>query len=269
MPIITITRGSLSATFRLAQKISEILGCKPVAREEVLEHAAIYGIQETGLGSGIMEKEPPHFWDRHSAQRRQYLIFFKAALMDFLVEGNAVYNGHLGQFLLGDIPRLMRVRANASMQFRVNTLMKESGMTEAQAEQYVKEIDIKRRSWAKFLYGVEFDSNLNFDLILNMDRMSVDTMAGIIACATERPEFKQDAQSLKQIRDARLRAVIYAALARSPRTRGMELKVDCDSESGKTLISGAAPVYGAETWIGDIKDVVSRVENVKSVEVKI
>jgi cytidylate kinase len=270
MPLITITRGSLSATFRLTQKLSELLGCKPVSREEVLEHAEKYGIKETGIGvAGFMEKEPPHFWDRHSAERRHYLTIFKAALLDYMVEGNAVYNGHLGQFLLSDVPKLLRVRANASIQFRVNTLMKESGMTEIQAEQYVKEIDIKRRSWAKFLYGVEFDSNLNFDLILNMDKMSIDTMAGIIACATERPEFKQDTQSFKQLKDAHLRAVIFAHLVRSPRTRGMDLKIDCDSDSGKVIVTGAAPVYGTEIWHSDIKDVVSKVPRVSGIEINI
>lgn len=268
MPIITITRGSLSATFKLAQKLSDTLGCKVVSREDVLKYASRYGIEETGLGTvGIMEKEPPHFWDRHAPQRRYYLTIFKAALMDNIVEGCAVYHGHLGQFLLSDVPKLLRIRANASVQFRINNLMKESGMTEVQAEQHIREIDNKRVSWAKFLYGVDFNSNMNFDLILNLDRMSIDTIAGIITCATERPEFKLDESSLKQIRDARLRAVIFAHLVRSPRTRGMDLRVECDSITGQVTVRGMAPVYGSEIWRNDIKDVVSKVEGVARVEI--
>ena len=187
--------------------------------------------------------------------------------MDFTVDGCVVYHGHLGQFLLTDVPKLLRVRANASMQFRINNLMKESGMTEAQAEQHVKEIDSKRVSWAKFLYGVDFNSNMNFDLILNMDRMSLETIAGIIACATERPEFKLDQESLKQVRDARFRAVIFANLVRSPRTRGMDLRIECDATTGQVSVRGMAPVYGSEIWRNDIADVVSKVEGVQRVDI--
>jgi cytidylate kinase len=270
VPIITITRGSLSATCRLANKLSERLGCRVVSREEVLEHGIKYGIRDTGLGEiGIMEKHPPYFWDRHVAQRRYYLAIFKAALMDLIIDGNAVYHGHVGQFLLSDTPKLLRVRADASMQFRINTLMQESSMTENNAEQYIKEIDIKRKKWAKFLYGIDFDDNQNYDLVLNMNRMSLDTMAGIIVCATDNQEFKQDKDSMKQMRDAHFRALIHAYLVNSPRTRGMELKAECDSDTGQVTISGMAPVYGLDILKNDIRDVLSKIDKVTNVEIKL
>jgi cytidylate kinase len=131
------------------------LGCKSLSREEVLIHARNYGIDETGLAEGgLMEHQPPSLWDRHAPQRRRYLIVLKAALMDFMVEGNVVYHGHLAQFQLYDIPKLLRVKANASMSIRVNTLMKEMGMSEDAAESHIKEIDQRRTNWSKFLYNI-------------------------------------------------------------------------------------------------------------------
>jgi hypothetical protein len=266
--IITITRGSLSATCKLAQKLNERTGCRILSREEVLEHGVKFGIKETGLGeAGLMEKHPPSIWDRHAAQRRYYLIIFKAALMDLIAGGNIVYHGHVGQFLLTDIPKILRIRADASLQFRVNTLMVEMGMSEAEAEEHIRDIDLKRRNWAKFLYGIDFNDSQNYDLILNMNKMSLDTMADVIVCATQKPEFSIDQEVLKQIKDVHMKALIFASLVRSPRTRGMDLKVECDSDSGRVIIRGAAPVYGADIWRNDINDVLSKMDNVKNVEI--
>ncbi len=270
MPIITITRGSLSTSFKLKEKLSEILGCRTVSREEVIQHAKKYGIEETGLADiGIVESNPPHFWDRHSAQRRHYLTIFRAALMDFIVEGCAIYHGHLGQFLLQEIPKLLRVRADASVEYRVKLLMRESGRTEGEARQYINDVDSRRINWGRFLYGVDFNNPANFDLVLNMDKMSIETMADIVAHAAERPEFKLDESSLKAIKDVHLKAHVLAHLARSPRTRGMDLSVECDAQKGYVKVRGIAPVVGAEVWEKDIKEVLAGLEGIKTLEVGI
>ena len=268
MPIITITRGSLSTSFKLKDRLSEILGCKAVSREEVIKHAHKYGIEETGLADiGIVETQPPHFWDRHAAQRRHYLTIFRASLMDFIAEGCLIYHGHLGQFLLQEIPKLLRVRADASLDFRVKLLMRESGRTEGEARQYINDVDSRRVNWARFLYSVDFNNPANFDLVLNMDKMSIDTMADIVAHAAQRPEFTLDDSSLKTIKDVHLKAQVLAQIVRSPRTRGMDLSVECDSVSGHVKVRGIAPVVGASVWEKDIKEVLSGVQGIKTMDV--
>ena len=268
MSVITITRGSLSTSFKLKSELSELLNCRAVSREEVLKHAQKYGIEETGLADiAVLETQPPHFWDRHAAQRKHYLTIFKAALMDFVVEGNVIYHGHLGQFLLHDVPKLLRIRADASVEFRVKMLMKESGRTETEARDYINQIDSRRVNWARFLYGVDFNNPVNFDIVLNMDKMSIETMADIVARAAERPEFKVDESSAKITRDVHLKALVLAYLARSPRTRGMDLSVESDADKGYVKIKGVAPALGTSIWERDIKDVLSSIEGITKLDV--
>lgn len=268
MPLIALTRGSLSTTYKLAEKLSKELNCTIAPREMVIRHAQKYGIAETGMGeTGFMEKHPPQFWDRHAAVRRQYLIFMKASLMDFMVKGNVVYCGHLGQFLLSEVPKLLRIKVDASMDVRVAAVVKETGFTEVKAREYIADMNSKRKSWAKFLYGVDFNNPLNYDMILNLDKMSLDSMTMIIACAVDRPEYKLDQEAMKIIKDVHLKSIVLAALARSSRTRGMELAVECDSETGHAKVSGLAPMVGSSIWENDIIDVVKEVEGVTSVEV--
>ena len=62
MPLRTFTRGSLSASLKLAEKLSKELDCTVVSREEIIDHAKVYGVEETGMAStGFMEKERSHF----------------------------------------------------------------------------------------------------------------------------------------------------------------------------------------------------------------
>ena len=97
--------------------------------------------------------------------------------------------------------------------------------------------------------------------------MSVDTMAKIIRCAIESPEHSTDDETLKIMKDVYLKSVIMASLARAPRTKGMELMVQCDSDTGKVRIRGLGPIVGAEMWENDIKAVVSEVSGVEEIDI--
>ena len=265
---MTFTRGSLSASHRLADELSKELDCIVVKREEIIDHAKVYGMEENGLASiGFMEKERPHFWDRHAAERRLYLIFLKASLMDYMVKGNVIYVGHFGQFILSDVPKLLRIRVDASIGFRIRALMKESNLSENEARDHIRQIDSRRRDWAKFLYGADFDAPLNYDMVLNMEHMSLESLASVIASAVKYPEWVLDEESMKTLKNIHLASIVLAHLARSPRTRGMELTVDCDSQSGHTRIRGMSPLVGALTWEQDIKDIVNEVEGVSAIEI--
>ncbi|HSD63534.1 MAG TPA: hypothetical protein VLB50_07030, partial [Ignavibacteriaceae bacterium] len=83
MKIITISRGSLSATENLANEISKRLNCTVVTREDVLRAAEKYGIKETGLGDLSFIEKSPTFWDKMSDRKKHYIYCFQNALLDF------------------------------------------------------------------------------------------------------------------------------------------------------------------------------------------
>jgi len=263
-----MTRGSLSASRQVAELVSRELGCSIVNREEVIEHASQYGVTETGLaGKDIMTMEPPHLWDRHAAQRRLYLIVLRASLMDLVADGNVVYLGHMGQFVLSNVPKVFRIRVDSSLAHRVKALMDGSKLSEENARDYIDKIDERRRSWAKFLYGADYDDPHHYDMILNLEYLSTASAAEIIACAVNRKEWEQDEESLQKIRDVQLAALIQARMARSPRTRGMELAVDASSRTGHVIVRGMSTIIGARTWADDIKAVIKGMKGVSSVDV--
>lgn len=268
MPLITMTRGSLSASRQVAETVARELGCAVVTREENLEHASQYGVEETGLvGKDLMAMEPPHVWDRHAAQRRLYLIILRASLLDLVANGNVVYLGHMGQFVLSDVPKVFRIRVDSSVDSRVRAVMEGSKLSDEQARDYIEKIDERRISWSKFLYGVEYDDPHHYDMILNLEHMSRTSASEIVACAVKRKEWQQDEESLLKLQDLRLGALIQTRLARSPRTRGMELDVEADSRTGHVRVRGMSTLIGAKTWEVDIRAVVKGIRGVQAVDV--
>lgn len=91
-------------------------------------------------------------------------------------------------------------------------------------------------------------------------------MVELIAYTSRQPEFALTEEDMSKIKDAQLKAKVLAFLARSPRTRGMDLTVECHAESGKVKVRGAPPAVGASVWQKDIQEVISQVKGVSSVE---
>jgi cytidylate kinase len=270
MSVIAISRGSLSATKKLADGLKARLGYRVISREEVIDAAKRYGIEETGLGDkDIMELHPPGYWHERSDERMHYLTCFKTALLDFAVEGSIIYHGNLAHVLLNEIPFVLRVRVNAPLENRVKPLMEEEGMSKEAAIEKIKNMDHKRRLWTQFLYDAEVIDPIFFDLVLNLERISIDDAIGMVVTEVEKAPFQPTEESLKVLRDLHLASVVKTHLMRSPKTKAMELDVDADSSTGRIIVSGSLPPDANQTREADIQSVLAGVESVENVEVKV
>ena len=201
MNIITISRGSLSATEILTRKVSEKLNCTIVSREDVIKAAEKYGIKETGLGDLSFIEKSPTFWDKVSDRKKHYLSCFQTALLDFALKGSIIYNGHLAQFLLGEIPFVLRVLLSAPNEFRIKTLMKEGGKTREQVISYIKLIDERRQKWSHFLYGVDWKNPEYYDIIFNLEKINIDLASDLLANVASQKKFQSNPESLKLIKN--------------------------------------------------------------------
>ena len=267
MNIITISRGSLSATEMLTRKISDKLKCKVITREDVIKAAENYGIKDTGLGDISFIEKSPTIWDKMSDRKKHYLSCFQASLMDFALKGSFVYNGHLAQFLLEKIPFVLRVLLTAPDEFRIQTLMKEKGGSREEIKNYIKLIDERRKKWSLFLYGVEWKDSSHYDIVLNLEKISIELASEVLAKIASAKQFQSNSESLKTIKDLHLAATARVYLQQSPRTRGSEVEIEADSSSGLLTVHGSTPKTGSRMWERDIKNVLSKIDGVKDIKV--
>ena len=270
MSVIAISRGSLFATRKLAEGLKARLGYKVISREEVIEAARRYGMEETGLGDkDIMESHPPGYWQDRSDKRMHYLTCFKTALLDFAVKGSIIYHGNLAHILLNEVPFVLRVRINAPLENRVRPLMEEEGISKEAAIEKIKDMDHRRRLWTQFLYDAEVIDPIFFDLVLNLERISIDDAIEMVVTEVKKEPFQSTEESLKALKDLHLASVVKCRLMSSPKTNALDLDVEADSSTGKVLVSGALAPDANQTREADIQSVLADVKSVKNVEVMV
>jgi cytidylate kinase len=255
MAIITISRGTFAGGSELAQRVADRLGYQCTSREVMLEAAWGSGIPAEEITTA-MEKRPS-FWHRVMGQRTAYLTLVRAALCEHACGGQLVYHGHVGHLLLPGVDHVVRVRVIADMPFRVQAALPQHSTREA-ALAFIEKVDQERREWCRFLFGVEWDDPLLYDLVLNLSRMSLDTACGAVIQLAARPEFQPTPKSAKALQNLVLRSRVEAALAIDPRTRDAELTVTADD--------GIVDINGQAGWPDGVESVNLVVQQVKGVK---
>jgi cytidylate kinase len=256
--IITISRGTFSGGEALATGLAERLGYRCLSREVLLEAAWGYGVPVDKL-SAAMEKPPP-LWERLIGKRTPYLAYVRAALCDQALEGRLVYHGYVGHMVLPGVSHVLRVRAIADLDYRIQAAMRHQGLAHKDAVAYIERVDKERRQWARSAFDVEWDDPAHYDVILNLSRMSVATACETVLRLTASAEFQPTDASMKALRDLAVGNRVAATLARDPRTQGAALEVTADN--GIVTVTGTTQ---SPALLEAVAAVAREVEGVKDI----
>lgn len=266
MPIITVSRGTMSGGKALAECLAAKLGCACIAREVLVEGAAKLGVSEEFLRERL--ERAPGLWERLTAERRTYALATQAALAEQIARGDAVYHGLAGHLLLREVPEVLRVRLIAPVEVRVRALMEQKGMTREDAEQFISQVDSHRVRWTRLMYNVDIEDPRLYDLVLNLEKTSVDSACDAVLAMARRPEFTVDESARARLADFVLSSRVRLALAIQPATRGLDL--DVKARAGAVTLTGRVPkpemlIHASERWTKELREVVEGVTGVKRV----
>ncbi len=195
MGIVTISRGSYSRGVELAEKLAKKLGYECVSREILLKASKDFNIPETDLQHAI--QDAPSIFDRIQDGKKKYVAFIRRAFLEHIQKDNVVYHGYAGHFFTKDIPNILKVRILANMDYRIKVLMEREHISEEEARKLLYKIDIERRKWSMYLYGIDTNVTELYDLVLHIDCIDVDGAVDIIYDIARRPCF-QTSQATKQ-----------------------------------------------------------------------
>jgi len=225
MGVITISRGTKSGGILLAESIGERLGAKVLSREGLVDGDEALHAMESELREELVQR-PPYLYDTLDSLRNAYMCTLRARLVEQAAEGPIVYHGHGAQILLRDLPGLLRIRVTAPMSTRLQFVMERRGGTKLEASRYIYEKDEARVKWTQFLYGVDsLTDPLYFDLVLNLQFMSIDQATDIVETAAMMPPFRWDDTHPKEIADMRTATRVKSTLLRDVNLRMLEPEV--------------------------------------------
>lgn len=98
--------------------------------------------------------------------------------------GKVVIIGRAGYLIGRDMPGSIHIRLVASLEYRVQGVMKHDHLSEAQAAKKIKQVDAERAAFLKSHHNGDIQNLAPFDIIWNLDRIRipemVDTMAELV-----------------------------------------------------------------------------------------
>ena len=261
MSIITISRGTFSGGQILANCVADKLGYSRISREVLVEAAKDHGVPLEELTNALNEP-PGGLFHRKTLSRVHYLVYIREALLKAVKDEKAVYHGLAGQVLLAGVPHVLRVFVIASMEYRIQAAIDRLHCNRHKAIDYIHNIDKKRDNWVKYLYDIDRHDPSLYDLVINLDRMDIDSACEIICASASQQEFQTTPESQKRLRDLVLAAEVRAMVALDGSVDDDGLEVD--SDDGVVILQGmvhsladADKIREVVRQRADIKDIKS------------
>ena len=122
-------------------------------------------------------EEPPRFWQKTPGKIPAHLNLVRTALLKRAQGGDLVYHGYAGHLLLRGVPHVLRVRIIADDASRVAAARRDKGLTRSRRSSSSATLDVQLAKWTRFLYGVDWQDPSLYDVVLDLDRMSVEDAA--------------------------------------------------------------------------------------------
>ena len=235
MPVIAMTQEMGS----LAKDVAILLGQQAnlaVLRHEVLENVAGKMHVPTSLISRLREGKAG-LVERLTTDRDRVAVYTAKEVYALADKGNVVLRGWGATMLLRKVPHVVTVRITRSFEKRVEWLMDHLGTDDvdfAQAE--VRRSDDAHASRMHAQFGVNWGDPLLYDMVLNTDRISIESCVAQIQALAARPEFQETAASRAMLADLALAAAVRAALKDHESTR--DVNVDIEPQAGQVVLRG-------------------------------
>lgn len=235
MTVIALTQEMGSLAKEVAEKVASDLGLA-VLRHEVVDHVASRMHVPTSLINRLREGKAGAI-ERMRTDQASLAVYTTEEVLEVAARGNVVLRGWGATCLLRPVPHVVCVRVTRPFALRVAWLMHQLGSEDlAFAEDEIRRSDRAHASRMEAQFGVSWGAPLLYDLVLNTERVSVESCAAQIVALAQRPEFAATEASRAMLRDMALDARVRAALRADASTAGVDVTVA--SAAGHVVLQG-------------------------------
>lgn len=185
----------MSGGEKLASCLADVLGYRVIAREVLREAARSLGASPELLSEKY--ESVPGMRARLTKERKIYTLAVQTALLKYCVEGDLIYHGLAGRFFLKGLPGVLRTRIIAPMEIRVKAVRRvHHHMSPQSAEEFIRIQDRDHARWVRIMYDLDVADSSTYDLTLNLESLSMDTICAIIAEVVAEPAYQRTPETM-------------------------------------------------------------------------
>jgi cytidylate kinase len=212
MALIIISRGSFSMGKAVAEKVAAKLKYGILSRDLLFKAGDRFHVPQKTLEKAI--HDAPGIFERYSHTKKIFIAYIRATLIDMVAGGNIVYYGLAGHLLLSRLPCVLKVRIIANLEDRVAGRMA-GGLSEQKARAMILADADQRRKWTKKIYNADPNDAALYDMVICIDKLSVDDAVDFICQSASRKAFEPTNDCIRQCRDLSLACNAKALLVES------------------------------------------------------
>ncbi len=235
MAVIALTQGMGSLAQDIAEQLADELELSTL-QHEVAERVAekmhvsksLINRLRTGKAGAL---------DRLRTDRHAVAIYTAEEVLDAAARGNVVIRGWGATQLLRSVPHVPCIRIMRPFALRVQWLMKaldtdDRGLAEAE----IRRSDAANASRMHEQFGVHWGDPELFDMVLNTERLSVQSCVEQIKGLLQRPEFAETETSRSRLQGLALCAHVRAALNAHDDTHAVDITIE--AVDGRVTLRG-------------------------------
>lgn len=187
MYFITFTRKMGTNGSEIAMRVADQLQYK-LYDTEAIENTA----REMGFLNDVkmVDEKVPSLFERLFSHRPEiYLDRLNSVIYELASRGNAVFLGRGSHVLLRTLKCALHIRVTASPEKRIKNLV-ERGFQKEEAVRAMRRSDHERGAFIKFAFGVDWDDPERYDVVFNMDNLTIDLAADTVLQIARTEEIK-------------------------------------------------------------------------------
>ena len=265
MPVIAMTREMGSGSRPLAQRVADRLGLT-IVLHELVEHDLAEHMQVSESTVHHLFEGGATLSDRWQIGSKRLAKYTAEEILSLAQKGNVLIRGWGACVLLRDVPHVARVRVCAPMEVRERSVMARQSKDKSAARSEIESNDAAHKRALKEAFGVDREDARLYDLVLNTERLSIETCAKLVCDLAESPDFQETDLSRAILDDKVLEARMRIKLGERF-TVGMGVSgIKAMASRGKVVLEGIA-IHA--TLAAEAGELVSAIPGVKGLENRI
>jgi cytidylate kinase len=230
MAVLTISREFRSGAHEVGSAVAELLSYKYVGKEQLAKDLQKAGERWRQLFYDL-DETVPSMWEKYDWEYAGFISQLESIILDYALNDRVIIVGRGANFLLQDIPHVLKICLTAPLEKRIERVMLKEYVDRKTAEWLTEKTDRARAGYIQVNYHKNWYNLKYYDAVFNTDVQPYEQIAKILADAL----IERDSQATPEARDLlqgrALAARIKAKIATDPRFTVPTLEVTYDGNA--------------------------------------